>query len=437
MPGNPEPIGNRNIASKPPQIFYGWIVVFCVFVLLFIAFGCAYSFTTFFEALQLEFEATRWSTSLVFSIAGFLYFSLGAISGQLADRLGPRLIVIFGIVVIGFALLGASQAATMRQVYLAYGVGMGVGVGFVYVPAVSVVQRWFVRRRGLASGLAVTGVGLGTFCFPLFCALLISWSNWRIAYLFMGVMVLVLGVSAALFIVDLPERMGLQPDGDWVPSHCDTASQGITTEKKPVNIREMSVKEALHTRIFWLLYAGCFTISLGLFIPFVHMVPFASDLGLPKSTGVMLFGLVGASSTAGRFLLGRIADKFGRRSSLTSMYAGLAAIFTWWLVAKDVWEIAVFAIVFGTCYGGYVALIPAVAADYFSGRNLSGIIGALYTSFGLGSLAGPTFAGLAFDLQGTYTIPIIVSAITAMVATISAVLLEDPIQWRDRALGKL
>ena len=417
---------NQDITPKSRAIFYGWIVVFCVFAVLFFAFGCAYSFTTFFEALQVEFGATRYSTSLIFSISGFIYFSLGAISGKFADRIGPRLVIIFGIIVIGLALLGASRAATMRQVYLAYGVGIGVGVGFVYVPAVSVVQRWFVRRRGFASGLAVTGIGLGTLCIPLFSALLIDWSNWRIAYLVMGLIVLVCGVSGALFIIESPERLGLQPDGDRAPARCDSSWPDISAEEIPMKIREITVKDALRTRPFWLLYAGCLTISLGLFIPFVHMVPFAKDLGLPKSTGVMLFSLVGASSTGGRFLLGRIADMFGRRSSLAAMYAGMAAMFTWWLVATNVWALAIFAIIFGICYGGYVALVPAVTADYFGGRNMSGIIGALYTSTAIGSLVGPTLAGLAFDLQRSYTIPIIASAIAAVVATASAVLLKDP-----------
>ncbi|MDH3883827.1 MAG: MFS transporter, partial [Desulfobacterales bacterium] len=145
-------------------IFYGWIVVACVCVILFIAFGSVYSFTTFFKSLQVEFQTTRSSTSLIFAIAGFIYFCLGAVSGQIADRIGSKWVITFGVLVIGTALLVASRAATVQQIYAIYGLGIGIGVGFVYVPAVGVVQRWFVQKRGLATGIAVTGIGLGTLC---------------------------------------------------------------------------------------------------------------------------------------------------------------------------------------------------------------------------------------------------------------------------------
>jgi MFS family permease len=403
---------------KVPAIFYGWIVVACALVILFVAFGSVYSFTTFFESLQVEFNTSRSSTSLVFAIAGFIFFSLGAVSGWISDRIGSRWVIAFGVLLIATGLLLASRATTIRQIYVVYGAGIGIGVGFVYVPTVGVVQRWFVRKRGTASGLAVTGIGLGTLCMPLFSAFLIHWSDWRSAYLLMGLLVLSCGLVAALLIVDSPERRGLLPDGDTAGADCGVASSGIRTS------------EALKTRPFWLLYAAAFSSSLGLFIPFVHMVPFTRDLGMPASTGVMLYSLIGIGSTAGRFLIGGIADRLGRRRSLAGMYAGLAVMFAWWLMAGNVWQLAVFTLLFGACYGGFVALMPAVTADYFSGPNIVGIIGALYTSVAVGNLIGPTLAGFLYDLKHSYTIPIIASIMTMLVAAICAALLKQPDEWR-------
>lgn len=421
---------NNTPLLKPKSVFYGWIVVACVFVILLLAFGCVYSFATFFESLQLEFNTSRGSISLIFAIAGFIYMSLGAVSGQLADRIGSRWIIAGGVVVIGLALLLASRATTMWQIYIVYSVGIGIGVGFTYVPAVGVVQRWFVRQRGFATGLAVAGIGMGTLCMPMFSALLIHWSDWRTAYLVMSLIVLICGTVAALLIVESPEQLGLATDGDPVnPGAARQMQESITAEANDQN-QEISVKAALQTKPFWLLFAGCFSSSLGLFIPFVHMVPFSRDLGLPAATGVMLFSLIGVGSTLGRFLLGGIADRFGRRRSLAGMYAGMAAMFVWWLAADNVWQLAVFAFIFGTCYGGFVALLPAVTADYFSGRNLSGIIGALYTSVAVGSLIGPTLAGLAFDVRQSYTIPIVASIIASLFSVLSAILLTDPGKWR-------
>jgi MFS family permease len=171
----------------------------------------------------------------------------------------------------------------MWQIYAIYGLGTGVGVGFVYVPAVGVVQRWFVRKRGLASGIAVTGIGLGTLCMPAASAVLIHWSDWRTAYLVMSLFVFAFGIIAALLIVESPEKLGLHPDGDSIK-----ADPIITIKESPsavaaINSQGISLRDALQTRPFWLLYLCTFCVSLGLFIPFVHMVPFSNDLGLPTA----------------------------------------------------------------------------------------------------------------------------------------------------------
>ena len=129
------------------KLFYGWIVAGCVCTITFFAFGSAYTFTTFFESYQVEFNTSRSATSLVFAIAGFIYFSLGAVSGQIADRLGARWVIVSGIIVIGLGLLLSSFARSVSQIYLFYGIGMGVGVGLAYVPSVGVVQRWFIKKK--------------------------------------------------------------------------------------------------------------------------------------------------------------------------------------------------------------------------------------------------------------------------------------------------
>jgi OFA family oxalate/formate antiporter-like MFS transporter len=424
---------NQNQVSKKKTIFYGWIIVACVFVILLLAFGSAYSFSTFFESLQMEFGTSRSSVSFVFSIAGFLYFSLSPISGQIADRFGSRRVIIFGVIVISISLLLSSRAKTMWQIYAAYSFGIGIGIGFAYAPSMGVVQRWFVKRRGLASGLAVMGIGLGTLGIPIFSAALIHWSDWRTAYLVMSILVFTCGVSAAILITESPERRGLAPDGDVIEADAlDTPQE--TFKPEATSIREISLKDTLHTKPFWLLYAGSFSFGLGLFIPFVHLIPFTNDLGLPNATGVMLFSLIGVGSIVGRLLLGSIADKLGRRQSLAAMYVGAAAIFAWWLVAANVWQLAIFAIIYGACYGGYVAILPAVTADYFSGPKISGIIGMIYTSVAVGNLIGPTAAGFIFDLAQSYTIPIFASMITSFFAAICAFVLEEPDKWRESFL---
>ena len=147
-------------ALPHPRIFYGWFVVSAAFAVTFVGFGCAYTFSAFVEPLQRDFGASRGSVSLVFSLAGFLYFGLGIVSGPLADRFGSRRLAVTGMILTGLGLAAASFARSLPEVYAAYGLGVGLGVGCAYVPAIGAVQRWFVRRRGFASGLAVSGIGL-------------------------------------------------------------------------------------------------------------------------------------------------------------------------------------------------------------------------------------------------------------------------------------
>jgi MFS family permease len=150
--------------------------------------------------------------------------------------------------------------------------------------------------------------------------------------------------------------------------------------------------------------------SFGAFVPFVHLVPYALDRGIPQSLAVLLLGGIGVGSTAGRFFLGSLADRIGRQLALVVMFAGMALALAIWAFSTDILSLAAFASAYGVFYGGWVAVLPAVVADCFGGRNVSGIIGALYTSVAFGTLIGPSAAGFAFDLSQSYILPIIASA---------------------------
>ncbi|WP_261315354.1 MFS transporter, partial [Burkholderia dolosa] len=177
-----------------------------------------------------------------------------------------------------------------------------------------------------------------------------------------------------------------------------------------------SVREAVMSRPFASLYAACLVCSFGVFVPFVHLVPYAVDRGVAPTTAVLLLGAIGVGSTAGRFFLGGVADRFGRRASLLAMFAGMAAALVGWAAAGTAATLAAFALVFGVFYGGWVAVLPAVVMDYFGGRNVSAIIGVLYTSVAFGTLIGPAAAGFVYDAGGGYLVPIVASAATNAIA---------------------
>jgi len=406
-------------------LFYGWFVVAAAFAVTFVGFGCTYSFSAFIESLQRDFGASRGSVSVVFALAGFLYFSVGSISGPLADRFGSRRLALIGMILIGIGLAIASVAQSLLEVYAAYGLGIGLGVGCSYVPAVGAAPRWFARQRGFASGIASSGIGFGTLIVPPIASLLITHVGWRETYLVLGVLAVIAGAGMALLIENDPRDRGLGPDGD-------------PPQDASLSLRApgASIKEALRSRQFIGLYAACLFCAFGVFVPFVHLVPYATDHGIAPTSAALLVSAIGIGSALGRFFLGGLADRLGRELSLVATFAGMALALFAWAMSTEFWPLAGFALVFGTTYGGWVALLPAVVMDYFGGRNVSGLIGILYTSAAFGTLIGPAAAGFAFDFAHSYLTPILTSAICNVIAAIVMALTSSHRAVSNRVTAK-
>jgi MFS transporter, OFA family, oxalate/formate antiporter len=223
----------------------------------------------------------------------------------------------------------------------------------------------------------------------------------------LGALVAIIGAGMSVFIANDPRDRGTGPDGD--PLDVDAPARAQTGA---------SVKEAVRTRQFIGLYAACLICGFGVFVPFVHLVPYALDHHVNQASAVLLLAAIGVGSTIGRFILGDLADRTGRHAFLVAMFVGMAASLAIWAIATSFWPLAFFALLYGLFYGGWVAILPAVVMDYFGGRNVSGIIGILYTSVAIGTLAGPSAAGFAFDVSHSYTLPIVASAAANVIAAI-------------------
>lgn len=395
-------------------IFCGWFVVAATFAIGFVGFGSAYTFGIFAGALQKAFAASRGLVSLVFSLAGFLYFALGIIAGPLADRWGSRRLAVVGMILMGIGLAVASLARNLEEVYAAYGLGVGLGIGCSFVPALGAVQRWFSRRRGFASGIAVSGIGAGTLLMPPLASWLIGSVGWRGAYLVLAGVVGIVGGGMALLIENDPRDCALTPDGE------------TPVAAQPASPPGVPLAEALKSRQFAGLYAACLIGSFALFLPYVHIVPYATNLGVSRAAAVLLLCVMGAGSIAGRILIGGLADRVGRRGTFLLTYAAMACALVLWTFSEGLGSLAVFSLVYGAFSGGFVALLPALLTDYFGVRNISGIIGVLYTSVALGTLLGPAAAGFAFDIDHSYTLPILVGAGANLLAAGIAATVASP-----------
>jgi MFS family permease len=374
-----------------------WVVVWATFVCLAVIFGVSYSFAAFFEIFAKEFSAQRADVSWIFGLCGLVYFVLGALGGVLADRWGPRLVCMAGMGFIALGLFLTSLAQNLGTVYLSYGLLVGLGIAFVYTPSIASVQPWFSKRRGLASGIASSGVGAGTLILPLLVSYLLTAVDWRIALQMMAGGVLVIGLSAGFLLKRAPS----------LPGHQSGQLAGLT------------LADALKTSSFRWLYMGTLLGAPVMFIPFAHISAAARDAGVADAQAVGLVGLIGIGSLVGRFAIGWLADRLGRVKTLMFMQCLMGMSYLIWAGAQEAWVFALFALWFGLSYGSIVSLLPAICMDLFGGRAVSAVIGTLYTGAALGNLLGPVLAGQVFDMTQSYALVIWITLGISAMATYS------------------
>lgn len=303
----------------------GWVVVFSAFLAMFTVFGVAYSFGEFFGPMADEFGTSRSETALFFAITTFAYFAIGPFTGRLADRIGPRPVMIFGAVAMVTGLLLTAEVSSIQLGYLTYGLGVGIGVACCFVPMVATVGGWFVEKRTLALGLAVAGIGAGTLVLVPIIERVIDANGWRDAYRVFALIAGVLLVIAAI--------------GAHRPP-------GSAAAPRPI-------REVIHGRTdFWILYASSFFMSAALFTAFVFMADYIDTTGATGSAAVLL-GVIGMASIVGRLGLGAFAARVGIIALYRWSCLGLGLSFLIWLAAGTNYPLLIaFAIVLGVASPG-------------------------------------------------------------------------------------
>ena len=371
----------------------GWLVTAAAVASTFATFGVAYSFGAFFDAMSEEFDVGSGQTAFFFSLTISLSFVLGLFTGRWADRVGPRPVLLAAAASLVGGLLATAAVQSIWLGYLTYGVGVGFAVACGYVPMVSVVGSWFVRRRAAALGVAVAGIGLGTLVGSPVAAALIDATSWRTTYVIFGISGGVLLLAAAA----VAER--------------GPAAQATD---KPRSLREL-----LRLRDFAILYVSSLFASFGLFVPFVFLADYAEGEGIGSVPAATLVGIIGGSSVIGRLGLGSLADRLDLNKLYLGSFIVMAASHFVWLGAGDrYWQLVVYAAVLGLGYGGFIALSPAVAAQRFGLTGLGGVLGTLYTAAAVGSLGGPPLAGVLIDGPGYSTAISFAGLITVAAAAV-------------------
>lgn len=351
----------------------GWLVVLGAFLILVVGLGAIYSSSAFSAEIVASLGIDRADADLVMGLSLGSSFLVSAMSGSLADRFGPRLLAVFGMMLVASGLALAALAQNTVALFLGYGLLLGLGVGSANVPAIAAVQRWFLAKRGLAASLALAGMGVGIVLVPILKDPLSAFGDWRVIFRCCAALAILVGLAGALLLDAQPERHGMGPDGTRLnPASATRPAEGL------------NLGQALRSCGFQYALLGTLMVSIPVSAPLMLLVGSAEVRGLSHQQAIGLLGLVGAGSAA----------------------------------ARDDWSLCSFALVYGVLQGSFLASLPAFTADVFGRRAIGGLIGALYASLGVGLLAGLPLmcAGIAFF--GAYEISIVVCGLAGLLGAV-------------------
>jgi predicted MFS family arabinose efflux permease len=290
---------------------------------------------------------------------------------------------------------------------------IGAGMGGSWVPIVSTVARWFVKRRSMMTGIVMTGVSIGILITPPVASRLISAYDWRISFIIVGSIVFAVVVLLAQLLKRDPTQVGQRPYGE---------NEGEKQELSETH--SLSLREAVHTKQFWLTSGIFFGLAFCVYTILTHIVLHAMDLGISYITAANILATIGGLSIVGRVVLGNAADRIGNRQVFIIGFILMSASLLWLVPAKELWGLYLFAAVFGFAFGCAASESPLVAELF--GLSSHGLILGVINCIGFtfGAAAGPLIAGYIFDITNSYQLAFIVCAATGVVALILAVLLR-------------
>jgi MFS family permease len=397
------------------RYFIGYNIVASGFITQAVCIGAMFSYGIFFKELEVAFGWSRALLSGASSVA-FLTMGLGAIlAGTLNDRIGPRIILTLSGAFLGLGFMLMSQLSRPWQLYLLYGVFVGIGFSTHDVVTLSTVARWFVKRRGMMSGLVKVGTGGGQLIVPLIAAGSIAQFGWRHSFLLIGIFSLAGLVAAAQLMQRDPTDSGLLPDG-LLPKDGDN--------KPTRKSSNLTLGQAIRTLPFWNLCLAEFILFCCLLTTTVHIVPHGRDIGLEPATAAAVLSVIGGVSMLGRIIMGTANDRIGGKRSLIISFTILISAFVWLQMSDKAWMLFAFAAMYGFAHGAFFTIVSLTVAEFFGTGSHGLIFGMVLFCGTLGGSAGPLLAGYLFDQSGSYRVVFIMLTVMAVIGLTSVSLMR-------------
>jgi len=407
-------IANRQMGSDwrlKNRVFYGWVIVGASLVIILILVGIRFSFGVFFKSLELEFGLNRAATSSVFSAYMIMAAVFGMVNGWALDRYGPKLVLALMGLFTGLGLLITGFTSSLWQLFISYSLLVAVGTAGAVPLLISIISRWFGKRRGIAVGIATSGTGLGTIILAPLAAYLIDTVGWRESYIWVGVVGGLVVMALAMFLRRSAAESGVLPDGVMSLN----GSAGLIGAGDKFKLTGLSFRQAVSTRSFWLLLFVWLLFAFCLGLVTTHIVPYATDAGISTLEASTVLSVMGGSQILARLAVGRISDVTGRKlPGFTSALFGIGALI-WVIWSDNLSMFYVFAVCFGICYGGFAVVNLTMVGDSFGGHSLGTIMGIMNVGYSAGLAIGSALGGFIFDVTGSYVVAFTIAAVVMLI----------------------
>lgn len=412
--------------QKTGRMYYGWKIVGVTFLTQFIGVGFIfYSYGVFFKALAADFSGSRLSVSVGLAVMSAMTGLVSPFLGRMLDYGSIRAIMCTGglLMMIGFLL--ASRITSLWQLYVILGVVLGPGAAMLgSLSSSTLVANWFIKHRGMALGTSTMGISLsGVIMAPAATALIagLGWRNTFVVYAAVTFVVIV--PSVLMVVVNRPEDMGLEPDGDTPPEAPQPARHAAIGVKTNV---EWSTLGTLSQRNFW---AISMTIAFNFLANgalLTHIIPHATDLGFTATRAAYILSTIASLGVVGKLLFGWISDRIDKRLALW-IAISLQSVGMFFIIHVTSYPMLMLAGgIFGLGMGGIVPIWGTLLGSTFGRLSYGRVMGLMSPVMVPVHILGVPFAGWAYDTWGSYERAFWIFLVSYGVAAVSLAFLRIP-----------
>lgn len=390
----------------------GWMVTFAALGINLIL-GILYSWSILKKALVLEWDWSNTEASLPYTVCIAVLAFVTIFGGRLQDKYGPKIVALIGGILFGAGLIGSAYAKNPTIMVLTFGVLSGLGMGFGYAAATPCAIKWFdPRKKGLISGIVVSGIGLSAVYIAPLTNYLLKSSSIQETFLFLGILSIVAMTIFSLILKNPP--MG------YVPA---------VQANKPAaaKIVDVTWQDMIRTRPFillWLTYLMSATAGLML----IGHIASIAMVQANWQAGFVLVVILAVFNATGRISGGFLSDKVGRTNAMLIAFGLQAVNMFVFVLFNNIPLLILGTAIAGLAYGAIFSLFPAITADFFGIKNLGVNYGIVFTGWGLAGIIGPIIGGQVADLTGTYGGSYIVAGIMLLIGVWLVRFIKAPVK---------